>query len=73
MRLTVRATGKTVSEVLPFGLILPGAVLGFLASEAREAPPMIDAPPPTAPAAKPAPSPAKPPAQPAKPAPPVKR
>jgi hypothetical protein len=68
MRLAVRATGKTVSEVLPFGLMLPAAVLGFLAGEAREVPPMIDAPP--------QPSPAKPPAAkpaPAKPAPPAKR
>jgi len=31
MRLNVRATGKTVSEVLPFGLVLPGAIVGFLA------------------------------------------
>ena len=67
MRLAVRATGKSVSEVLPFGLMLPAAVLGFLASEAREVPPMIDPPPPPPakpPAAKPAP---------AKPAPPAKR
>jgi len=42
MRLTVRATGKTVSEVLPFGLMLPGAVAGFLAFQADS----VMAPPP---------------------------
>lgn len=37
MRLSVRATGKTVSEVLPFGLMLPGVVAGFLAFQATSA------------------------------------
>jgi hypothetical protein len=68
MRLAVRATGKTVSEVLPFGLMLPAAVLGLLANEARDAPLMIDPSPPPAkaPAAKSPPQPAKQPAPPAK-------
>lgn len=62
MRLTVRATGKTVSEVLPVGMMLPAAVVGYLASQAKETSPMMVDP---APAAKPAwanPPAAKPPA-----------
>jgi hypothetical protein len=72
MRLTVRATGKSVSEVFP-GVIVPIAIVGFVQAQAKEAalqaaPPTPPAPaPPTwatppaakAPAAKPA---AKPPA-----------
>jgi hypothetical protein len=54
MRLHVRATGKSVSEVLPVGMMLPIAVIGYLASQAREpeGPVMVD--PAPAPAAKPA-------------------
>jgi hypothetical protein len=55
MRLTVRATGKTVSEVLPVGMMLPAAVVGYLASQGREATPVMADPAP-APAAKPAPT-----------------
>ena len=70
MRLAVRATGKTVSEVLPFGLMLPAAVVGLLESQAREAAPptpptpMMVEPAPPAPAKPPAgkPAPATPPA-----------
>jgi hypothetical protein len=64
LRLNVRATGKTVSEVLPFGLVLPGAVVGFLtfrASAAPEpAPVMVD---PTSPGPGSKPPAAKPPAK----------
>jgi len=54
MRLSVRATGKSVSEVLPFGLLLPAAVAGFLAYRAEESavtsPMLVDptSPPPGA-------------------------
>ncbi|HET7505733.1 MAG TPA: hypothetical protein VFK02_32155, partial [Kofleriaceae bacterium] len=34
LRLDVRATGKSVSEVLPFGLVLPAAVVGFMTGRA---------------------------------------
>jgi len=63
MRLAVRATGKTVSEVLPFGLMLPAAVVGLLESQAREAAPptpMMVEPAPPAPAKPPASKPAPP-------------
>jgi hypothetical protein len=53
MRLIVRATGKAVSEVLPVGMMLPAAVVGYLATQAREAAPVMVDPTP-APAAKPA-------------------
>jgi hypothetical protein len=75
-RLSVRATGKSVSEVLPLGLILPGAAYALLAAKAEpeEAPKPV-VPPPSAkpPAAKP-PA-AKPPTGTGKPAvpPPAKR
>jgi hypothetical protein len=68
MRLDVRATGKSVSEVLPFGIVLPAAVVGFMSSQARatSAPePMMVEPDRPAPAAKPPaakPPAAKPPA-----------
>jgi len=45
MRLTVRATGKTVSEVLPIGMMLPAAVVGFLESQAKQTPMMVEPPP----------------------------
>ena len=38
LRLTVRATGKTVSEVVPFGLVVPLAVIGFLEFRASSTP-----------------------------------
>jgi hypothetical protein len=37
MRLTVRATGKTVSEVLPLGLILPAGIAGYFTVQAKSA------------------------------------
>jgi hypothetical protein len=61
MRISVRATGKSVSEVLPFGLVLPGAIAGFLAYRAEESAvksPMLVDPTSPAPVAKP---PAEPP------------
>jgi hypothetical protein len=39
MRLTVRATGKTVSEVLPLGMVLPAGIAGYLAVQAKAAAP----------------------------------
>lgn len=62
LRLNVRATGKTVSEVLPFGLVLPGAVVGFLmfhGSAAPEPAPVMVDPTSPGPGSKPG---AKPPA-----------
>jgi hypothetical protein len=56
MRLDVRATGKSVSEVLPFGLVLPAAVVGYLSARAdttTESGPLIAAPPGPAPATRP--------------------
>jgi hypothetical protein len=44
LRLSVRATGKSVSEVLPFGLLVPAGMIGYLASRAAPPPP----PPPPA-------------------------
>jgi hypothetical protein len=68
LRLTVRATGKSISEVLPVGLLIPAAAIGFMQSQAKpEA--EIAAPPPARPAARAA-TPATPPA-PARP--PVKK
>jgi hypothetical protein len=56
LRLTVRATGKTLSEVMPFGLVVPLGVIGFLQSHASAPPPpgpiMVEPPTPT-PSAKP--------------------
>jgi hypothetical protein len=59
LRLTVRATGKTLSEVMPFGLVVPLGVVGFLQTRAS-APPtssgpvMVEPPTPTpTPSAKP--------------------
>lgn len=44
LRLAVRATGKSVSEVLPFGLLVPGAIGAVLLFESGRAvaPPSID-------------------------------
>jgi hypothetical protein len=54
LRLTVRATGKTVSEVMPFGLVVPLGVLGFLQTRAATPPPPVMVEPaPPAPGAKP--------------------
>jgi hypothetical protein len=51
MRLNMRATGKSVSEVLPFGLALPGAIVGILMFKSKEeapAPPVMVEPRPRA-------------------------
>lgn len=63
LRLTVRATGKSISEVLPVGLVIPGALYGYLAFASptveRELPPAAVKPAtpvkpaPTAPAKRP--------------------
>lgn len=66
LRLTVRATGKSISEVLPVGLIIPGAAIAFLQGQDK---PQEIAAPPARPAARP-PA-AKPPAP--APKPPVKK
>jgi len=74
LRLAVRATGKTVSEVLPFGLVVPLGVIGFLTQAERSTvpPPVMVSPTPAPsakPGAKPTPQPVpinKPRAQPAK-------
>jgi hypothetical protein len=73
MRLDVRATGKSVSEVLPFGLVLPAAIVGFMTARAGAAaeaePVMVE---PTRPSAARPPAPiARPPAPIAKPPAPV--
>ncbi|HEU4732562.1 MAG TPA: hypothetical protein VFT22_31925 [Kofleriaceae bacterium] len=69
MRLDVRATGKSVSEVLPFGLVLPAAVVGFMTARAEAAEsgsgmaePARPAPLAKPPATRPAPPVARPPA-----------
>ena len=47
LRLTVRATGKSLSDVVPAGLFLPGAAAGFLlVGKSAEPPPPMSAPPP---------------------------
>ena len=79
LRLTARATGRSVSEVFP-GVIVPIAIVGFVQAQAKEAAPQAPtttpatpatpAPPTwaTPPAAKPAPTaPPPPPNAPAKP------
>jgi len=74
LRLTVRATGKTISEVLPIGLVLPAAIVGFMAARAgaAEAEPMpMMVAPPGPPGPMTAPPPGKPPAPAARP--PVKK
>ncbi|HSR95609.1 MAG TPA: hypothetical protein VLM79_01010 [Kofleriaceae bacterium] len=74
MRFTVRATGKSVSEVFP-GVIVPIAIVGFVQAQAKDAVPQAAPPTPTPapapptwatpPAAKPAPNkPAVPPPNP---------
>ncbi|MBA3460625.1 MAG: hypothetical protein H0T46_11720 [Deltaproteobacteria bacterium] len=57
LRLDVRAQGKSLSEVLSAGLLLPGAAAFLLVSKremktSASAPVMIEAPPPPAPAPK---------------------
>lgn len=54
LRLTVRATGKTVSEVVPFGLVVPLGIVGYLSQShaATATTPVMVAPPP-APGPKP--------------------
>jgi hypothetical protein len=51
LRLTVRATGKTLSEVVPGGMMLPGALFFLVARSEppRPPPPAIAAPPPPPP------------------------
>lgn len=76
LQLTVRATGKTLSEVLPFGLMVPAAVVGWLSfGEARAAPVMLEATSPPADDAGPgnAGRPARPPSAKPAPRPPAKR
>jgi len=74
MRLSVRATGKSVSEVLPLGLLLPGAavaLLPVLTDEEAAKPVLVPGPAPAAkptPAKPPAPKPPAPKPTPAKPA-----
>lgn len=74
LRLDVRATGKSVSEVLPFGLVLPAAIVGFMTARvgaAESEPVMVEPATPASgarpPAAKPPTPIAKPPAPVAKP------
>jgi len=58
LRLAVRATGKSVSEVIPFGLVVPLAAIGFL--ETRAAAPTASTPVMVTPAPAAKPSPTKP-------------
>lgn len=48
LRLTVRATGKSLSEVLPAGFVVPGLAWGMLMTRGNDAPPpvMIEQPAP---------------------------
>jgi hypothetical protein len=59
MKLTVRLTGKSVSEVVPFGVVIPMGAVGWLMlarePDAMPPPPMLM----PAPAPKPAPKPSK--------------
>lgn len=61
LRLTVRATGKSLSDVVPTGVLLPGVVV-FLADSTKQPAPLAPAPAPTPrlspkPPVKPAPAP----------------
>jgi hypothetical protein len=74
LRLDVRATGKTVSEVVPAGFFVPVGAFALLML--RSAPPKVEiaAPPPmTAPPARPVPVPPAPPKKAPAPAPPAQR
>jgi hypothetical protein len=76
LQLTVRATGKTLSEVLPLGLFLPAGVVAWLSfGEPRTAPVMREAtsPPPQGPGPGGAGRPARPPSPRPAPPPPAKR
>ena len=56
LRFNVRAPGKSVSEVLPIGLVLPAAIVGFMTARASAAAPepvMVEPAKPGPPAAKP--------------------
>ena len=47
VELTVRATGKSLSDVVPAGLFLPGAAAGYLlVGKAETKAPAMSAPPP---------------------------
>lgn len=54
LKLTVRLTGKSVSEVLPAGALIPFAVIGYVSSNQRSSSPQqqLVAPPPTSAPAK---------------------
>jgi hypothetical protein len=52
LKLTVRLTGKSVSEVVPFGVVVPMGVIGFLTARSP-----ATMPPPPAPMQMPAPAP----------------
>jgi hypothetical protein len=54
LKLSVRLTGKSVSEVVPFGVVIPMAAVGFLFVEKR-APDTMTAPPMVMPEPMPAP------------------
>lgn len=51
-KLTVRATGKSLSEVVPAGVFIPAAVVGWLQAVKRTAPEPMQMPAPTPPPAK---------------------
>ena len=58
LRLNVRLTGKSLSEVVPVGVVVPMAAIGFLVSgRSVQSPPMQIPAPTSAPATKPAPAP----------------
>jgi len=66
LRLSVRATGKSTSEVVPIGLLVPLGVLGYMVERGdAESRPVMTVPDHTAPSTRPpvAPSTAKPPAK----------
>jgi len=61
LRMDVRAVGKSASEVVPAGVILPLMAIGFIVerSSVRPPPPTMQIPAPAPPPAKPAPAPHK--------------
>jgi len=56
LRLAVRLTGKSTSDVVPFALVVPAALAGFMAARSApvttSAPPVLIAPPPPPPSGK---------------------